>query len=121
MLTQIGDFLRSLRMENGELLKTMAEKLEVSSAFLSAVENEKKKMPASWEEKLSVIYHLSQQQIFNFQEAIADTNQAIELNLENTSSPNRELALSFARHFDSLDEETSKRIMEMLQKHGGDK
>ena len=115
MLTHLGTFLRTLRMENGELLKTMAEKLEVSSAFLSAVENGKKKMPALWEEKLLSIYHLSQQQLYDLQKAVADTNDAIELNLKNTSSHNRDLALSFARHFDSLDAETSKKITKMLE------
>ena len=114
MHTRIGDFLRSLRMENGELLKTMAEKLEVSSAFLSAVENGKKKMPVLWEEKLSSLYHLSNQQLNDFQKAIADTNNTIELNLENVSSQNRDLALLFARHFDSIDDETSKRIIDIL-------
>ena len=43
MLTSIGKFLRKLRMSNGEILRDMAEALEVTSAFLSAVENGKKK------------------------------------------------------------------------------
>ena len=37
MSTLVGDFLRKIRLENGEILKVMAQKLEVSSAFLSAV------------------------------------------------------------------------------------
>ena len=117
MITRIGDFLRAIRIENSELLKTMAEKLEVSSAFLSAVENGKKKMPTSWEEKLSSIYQLSREQINDFQEAIADTNKAIELNLENSALENRKLALSFARHFDSIDEHTSQKIIELLEQN----
>ena len=35
MITAFGKFLRILRMDNGEILKTMAEKLEVTSSFLS--------------------------------------------------------------------------------------
>jgi len=38
MLTSLGQFLRKLRLERGEILKTMADKLGVTSAFLSAVE-----------------------------------------------------------------------------------
>ena len=120
MLTSIGRFLRKLRIDNGEILKNMADKLEVSSAFLSAVENGKKKMPENWSEKLTFLYNLSEDQSDSFQKAIADTNQAIELNLENATPQHRDLALSFARHFDSLDDETSKKIIEMLQKHKGD-
>ena len=59
MLTSIGKFLRKLRMSNGEILRDMAEALEVSSAFLSAVENGKKKMPEGWRKKLQTIYSLS--------------------------------------------------------------
>ena len=33
MLTSIGKFLRKLRMSNGEILRDMAEALEVSSAI----------------------------------------------------------------------------------------
>ena len=43
MLTSIGRFLRKLRIDHGEILKDMADALGVSSAFLSAVENGKKK------------------------------------------------------------------------------
>ena len=56
MLTSLGQFLRKLRLERGEILKTMADKLGVTSAFLSAVENGKKRMPAAWYEKLASLY-----------------------------------------------------------------
>ena len=42
MLTSLGKFLRKLRIDNNELLKDMAQKLNVSVSFLSAVENGKK-------------------------------------------------------------------------------
>ena len=45
MLTSIGRFLRKLRIDHGEILKDMADALGVSYAFLSAVENGKKKCP----------------------------------------------------------------------------
>ena len=43
MATTLGVFLRKLRLANDEILKDMAKNLGVSSAFLSAVENGKKK------------------------------------------------------------------------------
>ena len=45
MLTSIGRFLRKLRIDQGEILKDMAEKLGVTVSFLSSVENGKKKCP----------------------------------------------------------------------------
>ena len=43
MLTSLGTFLRKIRINKGEILRDMATNLGVSSAFLSAVENGKKK------------------------------------------------------------------------------
>ena len=57
MITAFGKFLRILRMDNGEILKTMAEKLEVTSSFLSAVENGKKKFLQIGQKKLAICIH----------------------------------------------------------------
>ena len=48
MVTSFGKFLRNLRMDVGELLLEMAAKLHVSPAFLSGVENGKRKIPEGW-------------------------------------------------------------------------
>lgn len=120
MLTSTGRFLRKLRIDNGEILKDMAEALEVSSAFLSAVENGKKKMPESWIEKLKLIYSFTEEQAEELQTAVIDTNDTVELNLQNTTPGNRALAISFAREFDSLDDETSRKIFEILKRRKED-
>lgn len=120
MLTSIGRFLRKLRIDNGEILKDMAEALGVSSAFLSAVENGKKKMPDGWIEKLKDIYSFTTKQVEELQSAVIDTNDAVELNLQKATPGNRALAISFAREFDSLDDETSRKIFEILNRHKGD-
>lgn len=116
MSTALGDFLRRLRLQRKERLKDMAEKLNVSSAFLSAVENGKKKMPSSWYEKLATLYNLSAKQQEDLKTSVIKSADTVELNIKNISSGNRELAISFARHFDSLDEETSKQIFSILKR-----
>ena len=116
MLTSLGQFLRKLRLENGEILKTMAEKLGVTSAFLSAVENGKKKMPLSWYEKLPLLYTFSEQQQDALKKAVMESSDVVELSLHNVPFGRRDLAISFARRFDSLDEETSQMIFDLLNK-----
>ena len=54
MLTSIGRFLKKLRIDRGEILKDMAEKLDVTVSFLSAVENGKKHMPSAWNDLQTV-------------------------------------------------------------------
>ena len=114
MKTVLGKFLRKLRLEKGERLKDMADKLDVSSAFLSAVENGKKKMPDTWYEKLANLYELSKEKQNELKNAVIESGETIELAIKGIPTSNRELAISFARHFDTLDEETSAQIFNLL-------
>lgn len=114
MITCVGKFLRKLRIDKGEILRDMARKLGVSSAFLSAVENGKKKMPEAWLTKLTELYLLTPSQVSELQDAVLESNDQVELNIRNASAGNRQLAISFARKFDTLDEETAKKILSIL-------
>ena len=120
MQTSIGRFFRKLRLEHGELLRDMAQNLGVSSAFLSAVENGKKKVPDSWMPKFKAIYSLSPDQLNEMADAILESSDTIELNMKNASSRNRQLAVSFARQFESLDEATTSKLFRILNKHEED-
>ena len=44
----------------------------------------------------------------------------IKLNIEDASPENRDLAVKFARSFDSIDDETRDRIIKILSKKRGD-
>lgn len=114
MSTRIGQFLREIRLEHGEILKTMAERLGVSSAFLSAVENGKKKMPESWNHRLTELYGLTKEQQEQMRLAVLESADTVELNIREATNTNRNLAVCFARRFDDLDEMTSRRILDIL-------
>ena len=121
MKTKVGEYLRKIRMEHGELLRDMAKNLDVSSSFLSAVENGKKKVPDTWPMKLKEIYDLDQLQLEELQYSILESGKVIELNVENVPSENRELAVSFARRFSSLDEKEARRLLSVLNDEKGDR
>lgn len=116
MITSLGKFLRILRLQRGEILKNMADRLGVSSAFLSAVENGKKKMPVLWFERLRDLYELDESQMGELRRANLETTNQVELNLKNATPPQRELAILFARQFNDIDEETSMQIANLLNK-----
>ena len=61
-LTEFGKFSRKLRIDNGELLKDMAIKLNVTPSFLSMVETGRRSIPKKWEEEIEKIYSLSLKQ-----------------------------------------------------------
>lgn len=119
MLTSLGKFLRKLRIDRGEILKDMADKLGVTASFLSAVENGKKRMPSSWNGVICREYKLNPDQQKEFTSAIADTEQSIEMNFYDVNLGRRELAISFARNFSEISDEQAEAIRRILQ--GGNK
>lgn len=109
MVTQLGIFLRKLRLDYGEIMKDMAKKLDVSSSFLSAVENGKKKMPDSWYETIVRLYNLDEEKQNELRVAIEGSQKSLEINLEDLSNEKRRLAFSFARKLEKFnDEEVDK-------------
>lgn len=118
MLTSVGRFLRKLRIDHGEILKDMAEKLEVTVSFLSAVENGKKHMPSAWNGKICALYDLNEAQQKEFTTAIAETEEAIEMDLVDANIGRRELAVSFARKFNNISDAQVEEIRKILFKGG---
>lgn len=115
--TRIGDYLKMLRIaNNGILLKDMADALGVTSSFLSAVEVGKKKFPNEWYEVLKKEYKLSEEEMKDMKEAVAETNKSIELSFDDASLFTQKLAVSFARNIDYVDEETAEKVCKLLEK-----
>lgn len=114
MLTSLGKFLRKLRIDHGEILKDMADKLQVTASFLSAVENGKKQMPSEWNAQICELYSLTDLQKSDFTTAVAETSKAIEMKLVEANLDRRELAVSFARSFSSLDDEQAEAIRNII-------
>ncbi len=115
MLTALGKFLRKLRIDNGEILKDMADKLGVTASFLSAVENGKKHMPSAWNQTICSMYQLNDSQIKEFTAAIAETEDRIEMDLSKVPTAHRKLAVSFARRFTDFDERQIQSFIELLK------
>lgn len=116
MVTVFGKFLRSLRLDIGELLLDMAKKLNVSSTFLSGVENGKRKIPSDWVERISTIYDLSEDKKRELHEAYCEANNAIEIGLTNLQRSQKDLVFAFARKLDSIADDDVEKIRRILNK-----
>ncbi|MCF0231871.1 MAG: helix-turn-helix transcriptional regulator [Enterococcus sp.] len=114
MLTALGKYLRKLRIDKEETLKEMADKLNVSSPFLSELENGKKKIPTEFGTKLSKVYKFTTSMNRELQDAIAESNEFVELNFKNKSNARKDLAITFAREFDNLDSKSINEINKIL-------
>jgi transcriptional regulator with XRE-family HTH domain len=115
MLTSLGKFLRKIRIDNDEYLKDMADRLQVTVSFLSAVENGKKKMPSTWNRKICSLYKLNEKQIQEFTRAIAESEEKIELNIKDLDIKNQCLAVSFARKLSDLSDHKLDELMKIME------
>lgn len=116
MLTKVGKLLRQIRLNNDEILRDMAEKLGVSAAFLSAVENGKKKMPKAMRGKLINKYEFDTEEISMLDDAIMESNDSVEINIKAMSEAKKGFAVSFARSFGELSDEDIEFFAEYLRK-----
>lgn len=62
-MTEFGKELRKIRLDNDELLKNMADKLSVGSAYLSAIEHGKKVVPSTLIYRLRDLYGLAAEEV----------------------------------------------------------
>lgn len=116
MITEFGKALRKLRIDRGEILKTMAEKLAMTSSYLSAIECGKRNIPDDLIQRLSAIYDLSEKEQQDLAEARDQSIKSIEIELPTNNAYKRDLALQFARKFDDMDDELAIQIMKFLDR-----
>ncbi|NNU96158.1 helix-turn-helix domain-containing protein [Anoxybacillus sp. EFIL] len=116
MLTEFGRFCRKLRIDNGELLKHMADKLGVTSSYLSAVENGKRNVPQDWVEKIANLYSLGTEEYSELKKAAQNSQKVVKLDFEGFDLEDKDTLLALARQFKDLTEDDKMLIKNILQK-----
>jgi HTH-type transcriptional regulator, competence development regulator len=117
MLTLFGKFCRKLRIDNGELLKDMAAKLEVTSSYLSAVENGKRNIPHEWIETITNKYSLTAEECNELRQAAQESKKVIKIDFEGFSIDDKNTIMALAREFKGLDEGDKTKIKSILLKN----
>lgn len=117
MLTPFGRFLRKLRIDRGEIMKDMAEKLQVTASFLSAVEIGKKAVPDSWVPILGRQYSLVDIRDLQHLADLSKPEFKVEVPRD-ADDLRRETALMFARKVGAMDHESLTRILDVMISKG---
>ena len=117
--TKFGEYMRILRIKHHEVMGDIAKLLGVTLPFLSAVENGRKNVPSEWVEKIVEHYSLKEEEVSELLETIEQSKTQMKLDLKSASIFQRTAALQFARSFEDMDEETAKKIMQLLENSGG--
>ena len=118
MVNEFGKELRKIRIDHGEILKNMADKLKMTASYLSAIECGKRNIPEELILKLKEIYKLDEEKVLILKEAKEKCTNKVEINFMNTMTKSkRDLALEFARKFDTIDDDFAEKLMEFMKKH----
>lgn len=115
MDTPIRVFLKKLRSDNNEVMQDMAEKLGVTTSFLSAVELGKKNIPDSWYIKISDVYKLTGRQRYDFRGVLFLSPRFVKIDLTDLSQEQRAVVLNFKDNLKYLSNEDLKEIRKIFK------
>lgn len=114
-LTPIGQALRKLRIEKRLKLLDMARDLAISSAYLSAIEMGRKRVPADLVDKVVGRYGLDPLVAGELKDAAQKSAKTLAINLNGTGDKTRDLALYLSRRFEELGDVEAEKILATLR------
>ncbi len=116
MLTKFGKELRKLRLDLGITLNDMATRIGVSPSLLSSAETGKKTATPALVDKLATHYDFVRQHRAMFMGLAEETQSEVRIRLTQESSKANDVALAFARNFDSLSAQQLEQLMAVFNK-----
>lgn len=116
MVTDLGKILRIIRINTGDSMRNMAEKLKLSVSYLSAIENGKRNVPSDFEDKIVSNYTLSKKDTENLREAISKTTGIVKVNITELSDKQKKILYALSK--DKIDNDTLEELCLILKKKG---
>lgn len=117
-VTAFGKILRKMRIDCSEVLGVMAQRLKVSPAYLSSIENGGREIPDDFITKIVTEYGLSEEQKNELEEAKAKVKGAVNVDFtdQKTEADYVETAVMFAKDFSRLSVEQVNELKELLKR-----
>ena len=116
MLTEFGKMCRKIRIDAGEIMADMADHLQVSAAFLSAVEHGKKPVPVEWPVEISNFYNLDADVFDRLRELADGSIRQVRIDIDENNDSERDFIIAFERNFRNLENSDREKILELLRK-----
>lgn len=116
MDTPIRVFLKKLRSDNNEVMSDMAEKLGVTTSFLSAVELGKKNPPQNWYKKIDKSYSLCLSQRYELIKALALSERHLKIDLTDLSYEKKSLVWHFRENLKDMNSEDVEILAKILER-----
>lgn len=118
MITPFGIATRKLRLDKGLRLLDLAQRLSLSSSFVSAVETGKKPIPPDYVASVSRALSLSEDEAQELQRAADRSKSAVDV--DGLHGAQRELVAAFARKVDELPPDVLELIKKQVFKSSDD-
>ncbi|MBT9431048.1 helix-turn-helix transcriptional regulator [Candidatus Sodalis endolongispinus] len=115
MVSNLGKYLRKLRIDHDMNLRDVADCLGVSAAYVSAIERGKRAAPAPFIESIANHFKIKGEALEEFKK-LADLSQpSIKINLIKVNEQTKEVFLFFARKLEELSPEQVQKLKKTLQ------
>lgn len=116
MYTELGKYLRKMRIERDLLLKDMAETMNITPAYLSSIEHGKREANDNFINVIINAYNLNSSEQKSLINALNISKSQIKLNLKTAKSvEHKELGIVFARKFEGLTYEQIEKLLADLK------
>ena len=106
--------MRTLRIDRGELLKNMADKLDVVPSYLSSIENGKRTPNKALIDKIAVAYGLVGETYKDLLDAYHTSIDEISVSFAQATDSQKSVGIAFARKFNDLSEQQIESIKKIL-------
>jgi transcriptional regulator with XRE-family HTH domain len=114
VITDFGKILRIIRINRGESAKEMAEKLNISTSYLSAIENGKRNIPKETVNLILTLYNLSDKESENLRRAVMVSSGSMKIDLTDLTEKKKQAIIALTKK--DLDEEIVDKLCQILNK-----
>jgi transcriptional regulator with XRE-family HTH domain len=115
MITELGKYLRKLRIDKMVTLRQMADEIGMSPAYLSSIETGKKNIPEGFIERTVKYFGLKDEAISALRKAADLSLQEISISMKNATQEQRNSAVFFARRLNQLSQDDLDKINKILE------
>jgi len=115
MTSSFGIVMRKIRSVSGESLRACATRLEITPAFLSAMEVGRKAIPNTYPDKIRKVYNLSEEDYIELYNAMVETNQHVDIEIAKMNEAQKEVSIIFARRIENADQNLIEKLKKVLE------
>ena len=113
--TELRKFLSKLRIDHGQSLIKMSEKIGYSASYLSLIERGERTIPKEFVQKIAEIYKLNQAQSIALIKAISKSTSEIVIDMKSLNAEQKELTVLFSEKIYNLEPKAIKKIRDVLK------